>query len=122
MIIKGKVFTGIGEGINYICQEGYSKQFEDKLGFRPYPGTLNLELEEPLPQLGVTAIEILGFQQQGRSYGSVRCYPCQVEGIRCAIVRPDRSSYPMSVIEIIAPLNMRMWLNIEDGDYVLLAV
>lgn len=38
----GRVFSGVGEGSFYVSL--YSKKFLEKLGFRPYPGTLNLRL------------------------------------------------------------------------------
>ncbi len=43
-VIKGKVFSGLGEGKYYVSLQGYKKQFEEKLGFTPYPGTLNLRI------------------------------------------------------------------------------
>ena len=42
--LEGTVFTGLGEGAYYIGRESYRKQFAEKLGFDPYPGTLNLKL------------------------------------------------------------------------------
>src|SRR5208337_4812172 len=42
--LEGTVFTGLGEGAYYISKEHYRKQFAEKLGFDPYPGTLNLKL------------------------------------------------------------------------------
>ncbi len=42
--LEGTVFTGLGEGAYYIGRESYRQQFVEKLGFDPYPGTLNLKL------------------------------------------------------------------------------
>ena len=42
--LAGNVFSGFGEGGYYVSREGYRDQFERKLGFKPYPGTLNLQL------------------------------------------------------------------------------
>ncbi len=44
IFIHGAVTSGMGEGGYYICQEGYMKQFESVLGFKPYEGTLNLTI------------------------------------------------------------------------------
>jgi len=44
--LHGKVVTGLGEGQYYMSLEGYKTQFESKLGFTPYPGTLNLVLTD----------------------------------------------------------------------------
>ncbi|MFA4936532.1 MAG: DUF120 domain-containing protein, partial [Candidatus Methanoperedens sp.] len=42
-VLSGKVITGLGEGQYYISLEGYRTQFREKLGFDPYPGTLNIK-------------------------------------------------------------------------------
>src|SRR5919112_2498767 len=46
VIIKGKIVTGMGEGSYYMSKKGYKDQFSEKLGYEPYPGTLNVKLEE----------------------------------------------------------------------------
>ena len=45
-VFEGVLFSGLGEGAYYISQPGYEKQFEEKLGFEPYAGTLNLRVRE----------------------------------------------------------------------------
>ena len=42
--IHGAVESGMGEGGYYICQAGYLKQFQEKLGFTPFEGTLNIHV------------------------------------------------------------------------------
>ncbi|HXV45112.1 MAG TPA: DUF120 domain-containing protein, partial [Nitrososphaera sp.] len=39
---EGSVVSGMGEGAYYMSLEGYRKQFKQKLGYEPYPGTLNV--------------------------------------------------------------------------------
>ena len=41
----GKVITGIGEGRFYIQQKEYVKQFKESLDIEPFPGTLNLVVD-----------------------------------------------------------------------------
>ena len=43
--VTGVLFSGLGEGAYYIMIKGYRKQFQSKLGFDPFPGTLNLRLD-----------------------------------------------------------------------------
>ncbi|MEM4500973.1 MAG: DUF120 domain-containing protein, partial [Thermofilaceae archaeon] len=79
MILTGRVFTGLGEGAYYIQIPFYMRQFEEKLGFKPYPGTLNLKLirrDEVLKRALVeraARIEIERFSDGRRSYGGARC-------------------------------------------------
>jgi len=43
--MEGTVFSGLGEGAYYMSLDGYKEQFVKKLGFSPYPGTLNIRLD-----------------------------------------------------------------------------
>jgi len=122
-VIKGKVFSGLGEGRYYVSLEGYKRQFEEKLGFTPYPGTLNLKI--PKEQMLFRAkldemdgIKIEGFKTKERTFGDVKAFRCRVDGIEGAIVIPQRTHYPKDVIEIIAPVKLRDVLGLKDGDWV----
>lgn len=116
--IKGKVASGLGEGQYYIALEGYSSQFREKLGFEPFPGTLNLQLPEPFAHAESDSARIEGFKDQSRTYGRCQCFPGKIGEIPCAIVRPERTSYPPRLVEIIAPANLRKTLGLKDGDEV----
>ena len=45
---EGHIITGMGEGAYYMSLDGYKKQFKEKLGYEPYPGTLNIKLNSML--------------------------------------------------------------------------
>ena len=120
--VRGKVAPGLGEGKYYISREGYRRQFSEMLGFEPSPGTLNLKLDEPFALSGSESIEIEGFSEEGRSFGGCRCLPAEIGGVKGAVVRPERSSYPSTLLEIIAPVNLREALSLSDGDEVELVV
>lgn len=121
--LEGQVIAGIGEGKYYISQSGYTSQFIDKLGFEPYPGTLNVKLNVTdimiKQQLNCTKeIPIYGFTNQGRTFGNAKCYLIKLDGITSAIIVPERTHYPPDLLEIIAPVNLRRGLNLNDGDKV----
>ena len=111
----GKISAGLGQGQYFISREGYSRQFLQHLGFVPFPGTLNVLLEEPFPA-EQQAIRIKSFQEEGRSFGECKCYRIKLNGIEAAVVRPERSRYPADLIEVIAPVQLRRALGMEDGD------
>jgi len=120
--LEGVVFTGLGEGAYYISKERYRKQFIEKLGFEPYPGTLNLKLTtdydvKTRSELeAYPAIEIEGFRNEDRTFGSVKCYPVTIENkAKGALILALRSHYDASVIEIIAPVFLRKHLSLKDG-------
>jgi len=112
------VTAGFGEGQYYISQEGYSAQFLQSLGFAPFPGTLNIKLDEPFVPMTHQVIKIEGFQDEGRTFGGCKCYKIRLKGIEAAIVRPERSSYPENLVEVIAPVSLREALGLANGDEV----
>jgi riboflavin kinase len=117
--IKGKVVSGLGEGRYYTEQTGYVNQFEKKLGFIPYPGTLNVEIEyierNKLRLLkNYSAIDIEEFSDSNRTFGRVKCFKAEIAGINGAIVLPFRTHYS-NILEFISPDNLREKLNLEDG-------
>jgi len=127
MKIKGKVFTGKGEGAYYLSQKQYVRQIEDKLKFFPYPGTLNLKLSsyEDIGKIEILysreGIKLNGFSSFERAFGDVFCYPAKIENhedIKCAIVRSERTSYDVSVVELISDVFLRKALDVKDGDEV----
>ncbi len=112
--MRGKILSGLGQAQYFLTREGYSRQFVEKLGFVPFPGTLNVLLEEPFPAQR-QAIKIEGFSMEGKSFGECKCYRIKLNGIEAAVVRPERSRYPAELIEIIAPVKLRAQ-GLKDGD------
>jgi riboflavin kinase len=120
--LEGTVFTGLGEGAYYILKEHYRKQFIEKLGFDPYPGTLNLklttdyDLKTHAELEAYPAIEIQGFKNEDRTFGLVKCYPATIGNrVKGALISALRSHYDSSVVEVIAPVCLRKHLNLRDG-------
>ena len=124
LVMKGVVFSGLSEGSYYMSLEGYRKQFRSKLGFDPYPGTLNLRIgKEDLGERKLLEsfphIYIEGFANAQRSYGPAKCFKSIVnDRISSAIVLPIRAHYGEDVVEIIAPQRLRQRLRLRDGDTV----
>lgn len=120
--LHGSIKDGMGEGQYYIDQEGYRTQFESKLGFKPYPGTLNISVDkEDVGKLDVikstAGIYINGFNHGGRSFGDVIAYKSKIKNIECAIVVPARSHY-VDIIEVICQYHLRRTLSIGTDDRV----
>ena len=122
VIFKGKVISGLGEGKYYTEQKGYSKQFKDKLGFNPHPGTLNVEIDNIeknklrlIKNYGGSLIE--GFKTKDRTFGDVVCFEAKINGSKGAIVLPKRSHYS-NILEFISQYYLRDKLNLKDGDEV----
>jgi len=120
--LEGTVFTGVGEGAYYVTREGYRKQFVEKLGYDPYPGTLNVKLNSDYDMKAKAeleaypAIEIQGFKNEDRTYGTVKCYPVIINNrAKGAVLFAMRTHYDASIVEIIAPNFLRHQLKLKDG-------
>lgn len=122
---EGTLFSGLGEGAYYISKDGYRKQFLEKLGFDPYPGTLNLKLtteydvKTRIELEAYPAIELEGFENEDRSFGGAKCYPALINNkVKGAVLTAMRTHYDSSVIEIIASVYLRGSLRLKDGQKV----
>ena len=123
VIVHGRVFTGLGEGAYYVSLSGYKMQFVSKLGFEPFPGTLNLRLESAVDRkirrdMGLNkGIHIDGFSDGKRTYGGAECFPAILNGkVKSAVLILERTSHDDSVLELISSVNIRQTLKIEEGD------
>jgi len=123
--LEGVLFSGLGEGAYYVTRDGYRRQFIEKLGFDPYPGTLNLKLTtdydvKTLAELErYPAIELQGFKNESRSFGAVRCYPAMINNkVKGAVVFAMRTHYNSSVVEVVSPTFLRGSLKLKDGNKV----
>ena len=124
LVFEGSVFSGLGEGAYYMSQEGYRKQFVEKLGFSPYPGTFNLRVRKE-DQEDVRLLEaspfilIEGFTNGNRSFGPAKCFQGKIaDKFPCALIAPVRTHYEGDVVEIISSQYLRKALHAKDGDTV----
>ncbi|MCF2135679.1 MAG: CTP-dependent riboflavin kinase [Candidatus Thorarchaeota archaeon] len=127
VIIEGIVTTGIGEGAYYV--DIYAERFEEALGFKPYPGTLNVKVIDDESRKAVNAMRrspplvVTGFQFEGRTFGDVTCYRVKVnDQVDAAVVVAQRTHHTPDILEIIAPVNLREDYGLSDGSEVTLTV
>ncbi len=131
ILIVGEVTEGIGEGGYYVRIPEYLAQFQEKLGFKPYFGTLNLQLSDLNYELleenqkNRNPIKIEGFKKEGRTYGSVDCHNClisrldnQDKKLSCVILKIRRTHHKKNIVEILAEPFLREVLQLKDGDRV----
>lgn len=117
----GKVTSGTKDGRYYLSLKRYREQIKKRMGFIPYPGTLNIRI--PPDEINLRLLlrskngELVnGFKIGGRTVGRIVCYRCRLNGIDGAVVFPERSHYGLDVMEVIAPVNLRKKLSLENGD------
>jgi riboflavin kinase len=118
----GEVVSGLFEGAYYISKEGYFSQIVEKLGFEPFPGTLNVRIREEdyekrkrLERRDYIRLE--GFKDGERAFGAAHCYPCLLEDeVEGALIVAERSIHDYGIMEIISPYYLRRKMGLADGD------
>jgi riboflavin kinase len=128
IFLEGELFSGLGEGSYYIGQEGYREQLEKKLGFDPYPGTLNIRLKPGYENErnilnSLPLISIKGFTTEKRSFGRAKCAKAIMnDEVQVSIILAMRSHYGSDVVEIVTKENLRKKLKLKDGDTIKLRI
>jgi riboflavin kinase, archaea type len=123
--LEGRLCTGLGEGASFTQLDWVAREFREKLGFAPYPGTLNLVLTGSTWMVarsllhkaaGIAIVPPNGFC-------AAKCFSVLInDRIEGAAVLPEVGGYPRDKFEILAPVGVRQELNLVDGDPVRLRV
>ncbi|MFB3889779.1 MAG: DUF120 domain-containing protein [Candidatus Bathyarchaeia archaeon] len=119
LTLRGRVISGRGSGKKYVSLPWVRSQVEEKLGFAPFLGTLNLQLTEESTRRRrllekAESVEIC--PAEGYCVGLV--YRAFVGGLECAVVLPRVAGYEPSLLEVISAVNLRERLRLKDGDAV----
>jgi riboflavin kinase len=115
LVVKGKVFSSNKRGTKFVKLSWVKKQINEKMGFNPYLGTLNLQLtnETDIKRLRkMNGIKII----PEKGYYEGKCFKALIKGkVEGAVVLPDVPGYPTDVLEVLAPINLRENLGLKDG-------
>ncbi len=123
LTFEGTVYSGKGTGKNFVALPWVKRQVEEKLGFSPYNGTLNIRLTEESrgkrklldPKKGIMVEPEAGYYA-----GSL--FRASISGVECAVVVPLMPNYPDDVLEILASAYLRGKLKVKDGGKVTVCV
>jgi riboflavin kinase len=123
--LKGTLVSGMGEGAYYMGLKGYTKQFKSKIGYVPFPGTLNVRLDQKIHQESIKQFETLdgikieSFSDGKRTYGWVKCFPAKLNNsINCELIILERTHHGDSIIELISQTCLRKNTKLKDGSKV----
>ena len=116
--MRGKVVSGMGNFSIWI--ERLRDHYQRKTGMVLFPGTLNLQLDQPW------FVPAGSLQLEGAEYGgtvTVNIVPCSVFGRRAFILRTaanneGRGHHPQNIIEIATDTKLRDAHQLRDGDWV----
>ncbi len=126
--LKGIIASGLGEGKYYMSLEGYKQQFQERLGYIPFEGTLNLTVQPAQLEAFVAAlpsVRIEGFTTSQRTFGGLIAYPIIIslgtKKVSGHLIMPERTVHTKAVAEIICPIHVRKVWKITNGAVVTLA-
>jgi len=127
--LKGTLVSGMGEGAYYMSLKGYTKQFEKKIGYIPFPGTLNVTLNQKKHTEAVQQFDALdgilidGFSDGKRTYGWVKCFKAKLnKSVDCELIRLERTHHDPSIIELISKRSIRKTAKISDGSKITIRI
>jgi riboflavin kinase len=126
--VSGRVFSGMGKGRYYVGHPEYQKRFKESLGYAPYPGTLNIKLEDDvviqkLKRLRSSdGIKVEGFTLGGESFSALTCFDGDLMGEGITLLFIDVTYYNETVAELISPTYLRGKLGLRDGELVSFSV
>jgi len=128
-ILKGKIVSGARKAAFFTQLDWVLQQCMEKLGFKPFPGTLNVEV---MPESLLDAkslyeekgIELVPPDLTDSAFCSAKVLPVSIEGIDGAMIIPEEKVriHGKNTIEAIAPLNLKDALHKDDGDTITITI
>ena len=126
--LEGVVVPGLGEGAYYLSISEYVEAIRDALGFEPYPGTLNINLDEEsvakrrfIRESG-KGIRIPGFTLNGKSFCGVTLYKAVISANGVSVIGAaldiEKTKHGENILEVISQVKLRSELRLRDGDKV----
>ena len=124
--ISGKIVGGAKQGAFFTQLDWVREQCLEKLGFAPWPGTLNLEIavDQVVVIEDLKVKEGMELVSPDSNYCSGYVLPVSIEGLPAAIVIPaeDVRVHAKNIIEILSPEMLKESLGVKDGDWVTLTI
>jgi riboflavin kinase len=126
--IAGRVFSDRGEGARFVALGWVRAALQERLGFDPYPGTLNLRLETEEARQAWRAFLAreagLPLPPGSPGFCRARLFPARLLAANGsasgAVLLPEVEGYPGEKIEVVAPVRLKERLGLADGDPVTL--
>ncbi len=129
--ITGTVISGLGKGKHFIQLPLYNEIFSQLIGQPPFPGTLNLKvsledgrkIERFYHDKGRRYIDL---EFNGQKFGDIEVLHAKMtdgnQSIPIVLVRPLLSEHDLTVVEVVASVQLRQHFNLSDGDKITLEI
>lgn len=124
MELVGKIVSGMGKGTFFMSQDFYVRQFQDKVDFKPFEGTLNIKIDlEAIKSMMNISKNKFGLIHGEGKFGDVKFIKATLNGeVTGALVFPAKSEHTEEVLEFIADTNLRKQFKFVDGNQVTIEI
>jgi riboflavin kinase len=126
LVIKGEIISGMEVGSVFVSLEWVKKQILEKFSFEPFLGTLNLKMDRITSckfQSFTKSREGILIKPQDDKFCAGKCFKMRIQNkVDGALIIPLVPNYPHDQIEVIAPVNLRRVLGLEDGSEATIAI
>jgi len=124
MKLLGKIVSGMGKGTFFMSQDFYKAQFQEKVHFTPFEGTLNLKIDSnSINSMKTLPKNKFGLIHGEGKFGDVKYIEANINNeIRGALVFPAKSEHNEDVLEFITDKNLRKQFQFMDGDEVTIII
>ena len=118
--LQGRLFSGLGKASTFTNLPWVEQQLIEKMGIKPFPGTLNLQLQQAVDrktwqELQKTAPCVISAPSDEAC--DAHCYPVSVKGrITAVALVPLVEGYPGDQLELISAVSLRKTLELDDND------
>jgi len=118
--LRGKILAGVQKAAQFTQLDWVQEQCMEKLGFIPFPGTVNLEITEE----DISTLKALRREEGIRlippdpQFCESKAFPIAMGHIQGALIIPAENVrvHGRAVIEILAPVKVKDALGVDDGD------
>jgi len=123
--LRGTVTAGLGHGARFMGVPWVGDGVRRLLGFTPYPGTLNVRLDDDTAAAWAALEPAWGvaLSPPPPETCGARLVPVVIApDVVAAVIVPDVTGHGRNVLEVIAPVHVRSRLALRDHDIVTLRV
>lgn len=119
-VLRGKILSGVQKAAQFTQLDWVQEQCMEKLGFIPFPGTVNIEITEG----DISTLNALRKEEGIRlippdpQFCESKAFPIAMGHIQGALIIPEENVrvHGRAVIEIMAPVKVKDALGVGDGD------
>lgn len=117
--IEGTLCEGQGQAASFTQLDWVRRQFREKIGFDPYPGTLNVRVRNREALAAWQTQPGIMLAPESADYCAAKCFRARIgESIPAAWIIPLVPNYPDDLVELMAPVPVRQVLRLQNGDRV----